>query len=155
MKRGILITLMLAFVACVSVFAQPRMPRPMTFGVNFSKYEKVDSLPLERIYVHTNTEDIEDENAVSLGGGDYMFKLPFENWLVIKTNAERTTAIVTSFALGMRFMEYNVEENDRRLILWYKDSRRYCGLIYDKEFKVCQYFTETPRNFRRMLRPHR
>ena len=69
MKKSILISVLFAFIATFA-FAQPRMVRPF---IDFSKYEKVDTLPLEMISVHFPTE-IENENiakqGVSLGGGD-------------------------------------------------------------------------------------
>ena len=160
MKKFILLTVMLAFVAIASVFAQPRMIRPF---IDYSSYVKVDSLPIEMISVHFPTE-IENENiaksGVSLGGGDYMFPTRHHDNLIIKTNADRTKAIVVfkSIVVGDRFelpiggrYEYTVEENDRRIILYYKDNRTYCGYIYDKKFKICQCF-EQRKEFRRFMR---
>ena len=160
MKKSILIALMLAFIATVSVFAQPKMVRPF---IDFSKYEKVDTLPLEMISVHFLTE-IENENiaknGVSLGGGDYMFPTRHSDNIIIKTNADRTKAIVVfkSIVVGGRFelpigcrYEYTIEENDRRHILYYKDNRTYCGYIYDKKFKICQCFEEK-KAYRRFMR---
>lgn len=160
MKKSILIALMLAFIATVSVFAQPKMVRPF---IDFSKYEKVDTLPLEMISVHFPTE-IENENiaknGVSLGGGDYMFPTRHSDNIIIKTNADRTKAIIVfkSIVVGGRFelpiggrYEYTIEENDRRLILYYKDNRTYCGYIYDKKFKICQCFEEK-KAYRRFMR---
>lgn len=148
MKKSILITLMLAFVATLS-FAQPRMnPRPF---IDFSKYEKVDSLPLERILLHfENGVDIED--AIYTGGGDYMVTMPHKDRIIIRTNADRTQAIVlyNSYCFGRHF-EFNVQENERRIVLWYKGNRTYCGYIYDKVFKVCKYF-ESKKEYKRFIR---
>ena len=159
MKKALFALVMLSF-AIGYVFSQPRMIRPF---IDFSNYEKVDSLPIEMVSVHLPFE-IADENvlknAESLGGGDYMFKIPREDKFVIKTNSDRTKAVVVykSIAVGGRFelpiggrYEYNIEENERRIILWYKDSRAYCGYIYDKVYKVCQCFEEK-KEFRRFLR---
>lgn len=159
MKKSILITVLFAFIATFA-FAQPRMVHPF---IDFSKYEKVDTLPLEMISVHFPTE-IENENiakqGVSLGGGDYMFPTLHHDNLVIKTNADRTKAIVVfkSVIVGGRFelpiggrYEYTIEENERRIVLWYKDNRTYCGYIYDKKYKICQCFEER-KAYRRFMR---
>lgn len=159
MKRSILISVLFAFIATVAM-AQPRMVRPF---IDFSKYEKVDTLPLEMISVHFPTE-IDNENiaknGVSLGGGDYMFPTRHSDNIIIKTNADRTKAIIVfkSIVVGGRFelpiggrYEYTIEESDRRLILYYKDNRTYCGYIYDKKFKICQCFEEK-KAYRRFMR---
>ena len=88
-----------------------------------------------------------------------MFTLPHMDKMIIKTNTDRTKAIIikNSIAVGGRFnlifrpYEYNIEENERRCILWYKDNRTYCGYIYDKEYKICQYF-ESKKEFRLFTR---
>jgi hypothetical protein len=164
MKRSILISVLFAFIATIAM-AQPQMARPQMLRpfIDFSKYEKVDTLPLEMISVHFPTE-IENENiaknGVSLGGGDYMFPTRHSDNIIIKTNADRTKAIVVfkSIVVGGRFelpiggrYEYTIEENDRRLILYYKDNRTYCGYIYDKKFKICQCFEEK-KAYRRFMR---
>jgi len=159
MKKSILFTVLFAFIATVAM-AQPRMVHPF---IDFSKYEKLDTLPLEMISVHFPTE-IENENiaknGVSLGGGDYMFPTRHSDNIIIKTNADRTKAIIVfkSIVVGGRFelpiggrYEYTIEENDRRLILYYKDNRTYCGYIYDKKFKICQCFEEK-KAYKRFMR---
>ena len=162
--KKIFITLVLAFVATLSI-AQPRMmPRPF---VDFSQYEKVDSFLLEKVEV-TLPFEIKEENlpkdAIAEGGGGYMFTLPHADKVVIKTNSDRTKAIIVrnSIAVGGRLnfifrpYEYNIEENEKRCVLWYKDDRTYCGYIYDKEFKVCKYFeSRHKREFRRFMFPRR
>ena len=113
-----------------------------------AQYEKLDSLPLERIYIHFNNE-YNGESAISLGDGDYLVNIPHKDRMLILTNSNRTKAIViyNSYCFG-RHLEFNIEENIKRLILWYKDKHTYCGYIYDKEFKVCKYF-ESRKQFKR------
>lgn len=148
--KKVLFTLLMAFVTTMS-FAQQRMHRPF---IDYSLYETVDSFQLEMVSVHLPFE-ITDENVlkngVSLGSGYYMFKMPKADKVIIKTNADRTKAIVVykSFVIGGRFelpiggrFEYNLTETDRRIVLWYKDNRHFCGYIYDKKYKVCQCFEE-------------
>ena len=148
--KKVLFTLLMAFVTTMS-FAQQRMHRPF---IDYSLYETVDSFQLEMVSVHLPFE-ITDENVlkngVSLGSGYYMFKMPKTDKVIIKTNADRTKAIVVykSFVIGGRFelpiggrFEYNITETDRRIVLWYKDNRHFCGYIYDKKYKVCQCFEE-------------
>ena len=132
--------LMLFMAVCLSANAQPR----------FSEYNVVDSLPLEMVYIHLNKE-IED--AIDLGGGYYMVKMPYKDKIMYRTNSTRTKAIViyNSICFGSKRFEYNIEENEGRIILWYKDDRNYCGYIYDKKYKVCKYF-ESRKEFRRFRR---
>lgn len=122
------------------LLAQPR----------FSEYNVVDSLPLEMVYIHL---DKEIEDAIDLGGGYYMVKMPHKDKIVFRTNSDRTKAIMIyhSICFGSKRFEYNIEENEHRLVLWYKDNRNYCGYIYDKKYKVCKYF-ESKREFKRFRR---
>ena len=114
----------------------------------FAQYEKLDSLPLERIMIHFDKE-IDDEKFISLGDGDYLVNVPHKDRMLIRTNSDRTKAIViyNSYCFG-RHLPFNIEENEKRIVLWYKDNRTYCGYIYDKEFKVCKYF-ESKKQFKR------
>lgn len=148
MKRLIL---SLIFVL-VTTFGFAQAPR-MNFmqRIDFSKYEVVDSLPLERIMIHFDKE-IDDENFISLGDGDYMAPVPHKDNMIIKTTSDKSKAIIlhNSYAFGRHF-EFNVEDNERRTILWYEDKGIYCGYVYDKKYKVCKYF-ESRKEFRRFIR---
>lgn len=137
MKR---LLLMLFMFVPTLLMAQPR----------FSEYDVVDSLPLEMVYIHL---DKEIEDAVNLGGGYYMVKMPHKDKIVFRTNSTRTKAIMIyhSICFGSKRFVYNIEENESRLVLWYKDNRNYCGYIYDKKYKVCKYF-ESKREFKRFRR---
>lgn len=137
MKR---LLLMLFMFVPTLLMAQPR----------FSEYDVVDSLPLEMVYIHL---DKEIEDAVNLGGGYYMVKMPHKDKIVFRTNSNRTKAIMIyhSICFGSKRFVYNIEENESRLVLWYKDNRNYCGYIYDKKYKVCKYF-ESKREFKRFRR---
>ena len=148
MLKKVFITLLMVFACSILSFAQPKMTRPF---INFSKYEKVDSLQLEKILLHFN-KGVDIDGAIDMGGGDYLVDMPHKDKIIIRTNAERTQAIVlyNSYCFGRHF-EFNIQENERRLILWYKDNRTYCGYIYDKALKVCQYF-ESKKEFKRFMR---
>lgn len=148
MLRKIFITLLMVFTCSILSFAQPKMARPF---IDFSKYEKVDSLPLEMIMVHFNNE-IDDADAISMGDGDYLVKVPYNDKILIRKTVDGTKAIVlyNSYCFGRHF-EFNVEDSERRTILWYRDKRIYCGYIYDKKFKVCKYF-ESKKEYKRFMR---
>ena len=148
MKRFIL---SLVFVLVASFgFAQAHRINFMN-RVDFNKYEVVDSLPIERIMIHFDKE-IDDENLISLGSGDYMATVPHKDNMIIRTTSDKTKAIVVhnSYAFGRHF-EFNVEDNERRTVLWYEDKGIYCGYIYDKKYKVCKYF-ESKKEFNRFMR---
>ena len=148
MKRLIL-SLVFVLVASFGFAQAPRMN--FMNRVDFNKYEVVDSLPIERIMIHFDKE-IDDENLISLGSGDYMATVPYNDNMIIRTTADKTKAIVVhnSYAFGRHF-EFNVEDNERRTVLWYEDKGIYCGYIYDKKYKVCKYF-ESKKEFNRFIR---
>lgn len=93
-------------------------------------YKQVDSILIENA-------------ALPSENGDYIVELPRESKLVIAYNAEHLKAIVLySDYRFIKHMEYNVKDNDTRLILWYMDKGKhiYCGFIYDKKSKTARYF---------------
>jgi len=147
--KKIILTLVFVFIATLS-FAQPPLMNHFN-KVDFSKYEVVDSLPLERITVHFNNE-VDNEDFIYLGDKDYMAPLPHKDKMIIKTTSDKSKAIViyNSYCFG-RHLEFNVEENERRIVLWFKDKNLYCGYIYDKTFKVATYF-ESKKEFKRFIR---
>ena len=148
MKRFIL-SLVFVLVASFGFAQAPRMS--FMERVDFNKYEVVDSLPIERIMIYFEKE-IDDENLIDLGGGYYMATVPHKDNMIIRTAADKTKAIVVhnSYAFGRHF-EFNVEDNERRTVLWYEDKGIYCGYIYDKKYKVCKYF-ESKKEFNRFMR---
>ena len=148
MKRLIL-SLIFVLVTTFSFAQAPKMN--FMQRIDFSKYEVVDSLPLERIMIHFDKE-IDDENFISLGDGDYMAPVPHKDNMIIKTTSDKSKAIIlhNSYAFGRHF-EFNVEDNERRIILWYEDKGIYCGYVYDKKYKVCKYF-ESRKEFKRFMR---
>lgn len=145
MKRFIL-SLVFVFVATFGFAQAPHMNR--FEPIDFNKYEMVDSLPIERIMIHFEKE-IDNEDFIDLGSGDYMAPVPHKDNMVIRLTSDKTKAIVVynSYCFG-RHLEFNVEENDRRVILWYKDKNLYCGYVYDKEFKIAVYY-ESKKEFKR------
>ena len=149
--KKIILTFLFTLISVV-VFAQPQMSPRHFSSIDFSKYEVVDSLPLERILIHFNKEIDDNENLISLGGGDYMAIAPHKDKIVIKTTNDRSKAIIlyNSYVFGRHF-EFNIEENERRIVFWYDDKGIYCGYIYDKEFKICKYF-ESRKEYKRFMR---
>jgi hypothetical protein len=150
MKR--LLTTLSVLFAAVLMYAQ--LPgNPMTF-IDTSAFTETETLPVEKVYVNLPFEIPADRmpaNATDLGSNFYMFELPHTDRIVIRTDKDRTKAVVDakSIAVGGPFRfpvdhryEYSVKEDGRRIILYYKDDRTYCGYIYDKELKVCQYFQD-------------
>ena len=140
MKRFILLTVMLAFVASVSVFAQPRI-----INLDPTKYTDVVTLSIENRFFHSERE-INFEGIQELGNGDYMHALQRKDSIVFETNAEKTKAKVVRMNQFLRlpmdrFLSFNMKEDERRIILYYEDNRIYCGYIYDKTLKACQPFS--------------
>lgn len=151
MKKFIL-TILFALIATFS-FSQSRqfnynVVKP---AIDITQYSVVDSLPLEKIDLQFNKE-IDDENLISLGDGHYMAPLPHNDKMIIRMTQDSTKAIVlyNSIVFGRHF-EFNVKDNDRRMILWYQDKNIYCGYIYDKHYKVCSYF-ESKKEFKKFMR---
>ena len=148
MKRFIL-SLVFVLVASFGFAQAPRMS--FMNRVDFNKYEVVDSLPIERIMIYFEKE-IDDENLIDLGGGYYMAPVPHNDKMIIRTTTDKTKAIVVhnSYAWGRHF-EFNVEDNERRTVLWYEGKGIYCGYIYNKKYKVCKYF-ESKKEFKRFMK---
>lgn len=149
MKRFIL-SLVFVFITTFG-FSQTHTILPHFDRPDLSQYEVVDSLPLERIMIHFDKE-IDNDDFISLGSGDYMAPIPHKDKIVIKTNTDRTKAIVlyNSYCFG-RHLEFNVKENEKRTVLWFQDKNLYCGYIYDKTYKVCKYF-ESKKEFNRFMK---
>lgn len=91
-------------------------------------YTQIDSLILENAPTPFPTEE-----------GDYLIELPKAQKIVIAYNHNKTKAIVLHGYRWAKKMEFNVKDNEVRLILWYKDEHVYCGYIYDKKSKACSY----------------
>lgn len=139
----------------------------LLIGMTVTAQER-EELPLEMITV-TLPEGLEPPaESIDMGSGIYLLKMPEKHSMVILRLSEEGKAIVLheSFFISRYFVEptkyfrgprhnhykYNIEENDRRLVLWYKDDRIYCGYTYDKKYKVCQYFEKREKEWKRMWR---
>ena len=148
MKRFIL-SLVFVLVATFGFAQAPHMNR--FEPIDFNKYEMVDSLPIERIMIHFEKE-IDNEDFIDLGSGDYMAPVPHKDNMIIRLTSDKTKAIVThnSYAFGRHF-EFNVKDDEKRIVLWYQDKNIYCGYIYDKKYKVCKYF-ESKKDYNRFMR---
>ena len=103
--------------------------------IDFRKYEVVDSLPLERLSIHS-PYDYEDEKVINMGSGDYLIEMPHKDRMIIRKTKDNKKAIViyNSIIFG-RHKEFNIKDSEKRLILWYEDDNIYCGYIYDKYYK--------------------
>lgn len=125
--KKIILTMLFAIFTMASVVAQPRMSRPMHFN---KVYTVIDSLVIEQVPTPFPTEN-----------DDYLMELPRNGKMIIAYNATKTKAIVlrNGYTHG-RHMQFNVEDNKARLILYYKDNTIFCGYIYDKAAKACKYF---------------
>jgi len=146
MKKFILMSVFALFSAvCLGQTANGFM--------NFGRYEVVDSLPLENIMIHFNKE-VDNEDFIELGDGDYLAPLPHKDKMVVRYNADRTKAIIiyNSYAFG-RHLEFDVKDDERRIVFYHKDNNIYCGYVYDKVGKVCKYF-ESKKEFNRFMRRH-
>lgn len=132
-----LITLILLFTS-ITCFGQNR--KYFREYIDLSKYEIVDSLPLERIFIYSPF-DYESDKVISTGDGTYLIEMPHKDKMIIRKTKDNDKAIVVynSFIFG-RHKEFNIEDSDRRLILWYEDDDIYCGYVYDKQYKVAKYF---------------
>lgn len=108
--------------------------------IDISKYEVIDSLALDRMYIYSPF-DYDSNTVISSGDGLYLIEMPHKDKMIIRKTKDNTKAIVVynSYCFG-RHKEFNIKDNERRIVLWYQDDHIYCGYIYDKVYKVCKYF---------------
>ena len=137
MRRLFIFIMLMTSVLCT---AQNR--RHFREYIDLSKYEVIDSLPLERIFIYSPF-DYESDKVIPTGDGTYLIEMPHKDKMIIRKTKDNKKAIVVynSFIFG-RHKEFNIEDSDRRLVLWYEDTDIYCGYIYDKQYKVCKYFEQ-------------
>lgn len=143
MKKIIFIMLSMLFIS-IEMSAQPKM-------FDFSQYSNTDSLAVEMVYFHSDAV-LTTEGIIDLGGGYYMAKTPFKTNFVIKTNADKTKAIV-AHRFHFDPFQYTVKEDDRRITLYYKDKKVCRGYVYDKKLKVCQPF-DSNKGYKKFIRRH-
>ena len=150
MKRFIL-SLVFVLVSMFS-FGQAHSINNFKPSIDLTQYEIIDSLPLERITFYTDKK-INDERVISLGSGHYIAPLHHKDNIIIKTNKDRTKAIVlyNSYCFGRRFLEFTIQENDRRIVFYNQDDKEYCGYIYDKYYKVAKYF-DSKKEYKRFIK---
>ena len=125
-------------------------------------------LPLEMISVELPKGLEPPAESIELGDGIYLLKMPEKHSMVILKLGEsgkEAVVVQSSFFISRFFvnpgiylrgprneyLRFNIEENDKRLVLWHKDDRIYCGYIYDKQYKVCQYFEKREKEWKRMI----
>lgn len=110
--------------------------------IDIRQYEVIDSLPIERIYISSQF-DYDEDKIISVDDNQYLIEAPYKDKMIIKTNKDRTKAIVlyNSYIFG-RHMQFNIKETDKRIVLWYEDENIMCGYAYDKRYKVCKYFED-------------
>jgi len=143
--KKLIFTLILAFVSLAS-FSQPKFNSPFK-GVNLSEYVNTDSLKLEWTYAYVNKDIPQSDDVIPCGGGYYMFKLKQPRYFVIKTNEDKTKAVLEGFHPMFLFREYNLFEDERSIVLWYKDDNLYCGYVYSKKEKAFDKFADREKKF--------
>ena len=129
--RKLIFTLLLTLVT-ITMSAQ--FQRSMNFNRGFSN---IETLSLEQVATPFPTEN-----------NDYLMELPRKGRMVIAYNSDKTKAKVLFNGTPMdnhkryinRIMEFDVKENEVRLILYHMDNNIFCGYIYDKAAKACKYF---------------
>lgn len=142
MKKYV-VTFLFALIASVGFaqFSPMHHPQPTErVRIDFREYCVVDSLPIEMLYIYS-PYDYDSGEVIDLGSGLYLINAPYKDKMIIRTNKERTKAIVVynSYCFG-RHKEFNIKETEKRIVLWYQDDNLYCGYQYDKRYKVAKYF---------------
>ena len=137
----------------------------LLIGISVTAQERVE-LPLEMISVNLPSGLEPPAESIDLGEGSYLLKMPEKHSMVILRWEDGGAIVLHSSFFISRFftnperyfrgprhdhLRYEVMENDRRLVLWHKDDRIYCGYIYDKYYKVCQYFEKREKEWKRMI----
>ena len=122
--------------------------------IDFKEYCIVDTLPIERLYIYS-PYDYDSSEVIDLGSGLYLINAPYPDKMVIRTNKDRTKAIVVynSYIFG-RHKEFNIKETDKRIVLWYQDEDLYCGYQYDKRYHVGKYFENFFEHLQDFLKEH-
>ena len=127
MRKNVLKRLMLAIMFCIIASVSCHAQKRTHFR---DVYTNVDSVIIENLPSVEQTAD-----------GDYLIPLPRKSKLVIAYNADKTKAIVLYSGFQyVKHMEYNVKDDEKRLVLWFKDKHLYCGYTYDKDTKTGRYF---------------
>lgn len=123
MRKFILSAVMCLFA--LTAFSQ----NPARHRMHFRHiYTVVDTLVLENFPTPYPTKD-----------GDYLIELNRNHTFVVAYNKDHSKAIVLQGYPWGKKMEFNVKNDEYRLILYYKDEYVYCAYIYDRRVKACQY----------------
>lgn len=150
--KHFIISLLSIFI-CMNTYGQKQN---FNYKFDITEYNVIDSLILERIYIYSPF-DYESDKVINEGDGYYMIEMPHKSKMIIKTNSDRTKAIVVynGFVFG-RHKVFNIKETEKRFVLWYEDEKDslFCGYIYDKTYKVCKYFENPNREEANRLREH-
>ena len=85
-----LITLILLFTS-ITCFGQNR--KYFREYIDLSKYEIIDSLPLERIFIYSPF-DYESDKVISTGDGTYLIEMPHKDKMIIRKTKDNDKAIV-------------------------------------------------------------
>lgn len=153
--KKIIFTFIFAMFAIISFAQMPNGPRHFQRPkIDFKEYCVIDTLPIERLYIYS-PYDYDSSEVIDLGSGLYLINAPHKDKMVIRTNADRTKAIVVynSYIFG-RHKEFNIKETDKRIVLWYQDDTLYCGYQYDKRYKVGKYFENYFERLQDFLKAH-
>lgn len=148
MKKVIYLSLILALVSLAS-FAQPKIENPYQQMMD-SVFINTDTLKVEWVWAHIDINLPTNENVKDYGGGYYTLKTPHEFSLILKTNADRTKGIIANYHPFITFTTiYDVFEDNRSIVLYYKDKRTYYGMVYNKKIKACDRFAKKKREWKR------
>ena len=127
--KKILITFIAAFTACIC-------NAQLFSNRDFRQFPHLTSVVVANV-----------PTPVPTSNNDYLIALPRESRMIIAFNDDSTKAKVIhdgrpNFPRNRykKNLAYNVKDNARRLVLYYQDSKLYCGYIYDKQSKAVQYF---------------
>ena len=149
--------LVLALVSLVT-FAQPMKVNNPYEQMLDSTFVNVDTLVIDWTWAYVDKEIPESETVKSYGGGYYAFKMPTSINLVLKTNYDRSKGIIENYHPFVFTTIYEVFEDDRSIVLYYKDKKTYYGIVYNKKIKACDRFAKKKkewRKFKASFRPKR
>ena len=141
MKKTI-ITLIFAVIATIGFCQTNTNNHFFKHRIDISQYVTIDSLVIDKIYI-PSMFDYDEDKIISVGSNEYLIEAPHKDKMIIKTNKDRTKAIVlyNSYIFG-RHLEFNIKETEKRIVLYYEDDNLFCGYAYDKKYKVCKYFED-------------
>jgi hypothetical protein len=145
--------LALALVPLAS-FAQPKFENPYESMLD-STFVNVDTLVINWVWAYVDSEIPTSENVKSYGGGYYAFKVKAPMTLVLKRNYDNTKGIISNYHPFIFSTIYDVFEDERSIVLYYKDKRTYYGIVYNKKIKACDRFAKKKKEWKKFVKGFR